>query len=519
MTQINTNIPSLYIQRNLVNSQSAIAESLERISSGLRINSAKDDAAGLAISIRFNTQVRGINVAVRNANDALSFAQTTESALDEVTRSLQRIRDLAVQSTNGSNSSSDRLSLQEEVTQLVSEIERIAQTTTFNGNFVANGSVRNLDFQVGPNSGENVSVGGVDVRTSALGKQPGTQQSTASSLANSGVSLGAASIYNISGFSFAIGSGTTIDVTDSGNGGTIDIANVDALVDSTTVGYGSGLAKDLAVRINDLRSGGASELDGVYANAYNFFNYEDTEASLNGVSAFVAAGSLANGELTINGVDVGPVDFQALDADGALSNAINANSNTTGVKASVDAFGRLLLEASDGRDIIVDTSTTDVFNVLFDGGDATADTARVDNQYKSGRVIISAEDTISTLGYDNTYDINEGFNVRAVGTVQNSDVTTVSGANITINAIDSALEQVDLFRASIGAVQSRFDSTIRNLSAVSESLQAASSRITDADFAAETARLTRYQLLQQAGIAVLAQANASPQLALSLLSG
>src|SRR5688572_28891562 len=175
---INTNTLSLNAQRNLQTSGNQLATSLQRLTSGLRINSAKDDAAGLAISNRFTTQVRGLNVATRNANDGISFAQTTESALDEITTSLQRIRDLAVQSANDSNSASDRQSLQAEVDQLVSEIDRIAGTTTFNGAKVANGSLKNLNFQVGANAGETVSVKGVDARASSLGSQPGAVQST-----------------------------------------------------------------------------------------------------------------------------------------------------------------------------------------------------------------------------------------------------------------------------------------------------------------------------------------------------
>ena len=168
---INTNISSLNAQRNLNKSQGSLQTSLQRLSSGLRINGAKDDAAGLAISNRFTTQIRGLNVAVRNANDGISFAQTTESALDEITTSLQRIRDLAVQSANDTNSAADRQSLQEEVDQLVSEIDRIAKTTTFNGNNVADGSLSSLSFQIGANAGETVAVDGVDARASALGSQ------------------------------------------------------------------------------------------------------------------------------------------------------------------------------------------------------------------------------------------------------------------------------------------------------------------------------------------------------------
>jgi len=516
MTQVvNTNIPSLIVQRNLAANNNQLTQSLERLSSGLRINSAKDDPAGLAISNRFMTQVRGLNVAVKNANDAISYAQTVESSISEVTGLLQRIRDLALQASNSSYSSSDRLSLQEEVSELVDEIDRIANITKFNDNFVANGMVEELNFKISADAGPLVSVSGVDVRTLALGNQPGTQQSTASSLAASGLSIITAATLEISGFSFAIGSGATVDVTDAGFGGTIDIASNSALIDPSTVGYGEGLAKSLAARINDIREDQSASFDGVYANAYNSFNYEDTDASLSSAAAYIGTGALANGDLKINGVDIGPATVQTLDADGALSNAINAKSGTTGVRASTDSSGRLLLEADDGRDIIVDVASTSIFNLIFDGGSGTSDTAVVDNRYKSGQVIISAEDTISDLGYVTTTDDN---NEKASGTLQNANVTTVTDANITVKAIDSALIQVDRFRASLGAVQTRFESAVNSLSGVSGSLEAAASRIRDADFAAETAKFTRAQLLQQSGIAILAQANVLPQQALSLLT-
>jgi len=526
---VNTNIASITAQRNLNKSQGALQESLQRLSSGLRINSAKDDAAGLAISNRFTTQIRGLNVAVRNANDGISFAQTTESALDEITTSLQRIRDLAVQSANASNSAADRASLQEEVTQLVSEIDRIAGTTTFNGNKVADGSIDELSFQIGANAGEVVTAGGVDARARALGTQPGLVQSTSSSLAITFSPTAGAQV-NLDTFTIRVGDGVSVDVLSEENGGTIAVASLTELTTSGTITYGSGIAKELAARINELREDGVDGLDGVYASARTEFDFNDTANSTNSAEAYVGAGTLQNGDVVINGVDIGPVTVQDRDADGALVNAINAKSNITGVQASTDTEGRLKLTAEDGRDILIDTTDTVdretlAFNILFDGGDGLADNAAgatLDqniNGFKAGRLTVTAQDTLETLSYRNaeSYDVTFGFNVQATGTVANADITTVTGANITIDSIDSALGQVDSYRATLGALQSRFSSTIRNLSAVSESLSAAQSRIRDADFAVETARLTKNQLLQQAGISVLAQANALPQQALSLL--
>jgi flagellin len=513
---INTNISSINAQRNLNKSQGALQTSLQRLSSGLRINSAKDDAAGLAISNRFTTQVRGLNVAIRNANDGVSLAQTTESALDEITTALQRIRDLAVQSANDSNSEADRLSLQAEVDQLKDEINRISSTTTFNGRYVLNGSLKSYYFQIGANAGEGVEVGGVDARITALGSQPGAVQLSF----DDGNAAGA----NQTALEIRIGTSanaTSVDVLANAYGGAITGATVGELVDTESDNYGSGFAKSLAQRINNLRVDGVEGLGGVYASAVTTFNYEDAGvAAANAAEAYVGAGSLNHGDLVINGVNIGPVEVQERDANGALLNAINSRSSVTGVAASIDQNGRLLLTANDGRDIVV-TTTNNSADILFGGGNAEAlAAADFANSVKTGQLTISAQDTINyteTGGLTNADTTDD--NVQAIGTIANADITSVEAANITMKSIDSALAQIDGFRGELGAVQNRFESTIRNLSAVAESLSAANSRIRDADFAAETAELSKNQVLQQAGISVLAQANALPQQVLSLLQG
>jgi len=525
-TVIQTNISSLNAQRNLNKAQSALGTSLQRLSSGLRINSAKDDAAGLAISNKFTTQTRGLGVAIRNANDGISYAQTTESALDEITTSLQRMRDLAVQSANASNSSSDRQSLQAEVGQLVDEINRIAETTTFNGKKVANGSAGAQTFQVGANAGETVKVSGVDARASALGSQQGQVQSTFTSIGNGG----GGTVSTLTTFSVAVAGNTVADVLSAANGGTLTATSSANLKDTTSADYGRGMAKDLAARINTLRETGTRGLEDMYATAKTTVDYSDMAMSATsgfagtavGVSsAYVGSGSLANGAIKINGVDIGPVTVKEKDADGSLVNAINAKSGTTGVQASVDSEGRLSLTASDGRDIMLVTADATTSKLMFAGGDASgsATLAALDAR-KTGDLTLSANRTlsgdISVGGTATTADTGK-TNVQAVGSIQNADISTVSGANTTIKAIDSALSQVDSYRAGLGAVQNRFESTIRNLSAVSESLSAANSRIKDADFAAESANLSKNQVLQQAGNSILAQANALPQQALSLL--
>lgn len=544
---INTNISSINAQRNLNKSQGALQTSLQRLSSGLRINSAKDDAAGLAISNRFQTQVRGLNVAIRNANDGISFAQTTESALDEISTALQRMRDLGVQSANDTNSNSDRISLQAEVSQLVQEIDRIANTTTFNNRPVLDGSSDKISFQIGANANQTVSVQGVDARASSLGRQPGIVQSTgnrvfldtAADAGTQGVQEGANGAADIDDFVVrldSVANADSINIADAAYGGNLSSASIASLTDRTDADYGTGLAKTIAKRINDIRSSGEASMQGVYATARTEFRGSDIitgdysgTVNANSSSSAVGTGALSNGDLVINGVDVGPVEFLSNDSSGSLTRAINAKSDVTGVTASIDRNGELVLTAEDGRDIVLSTSTAQVANDLFGGGDEQTaqrfDAAFTDMRV-TGRVTVTGTDTlnfegndIADLGMDANGLASDGAedNVQAVGTIASADITTIDGANRLITSVDSALDQINSIRGQLGAIQNRFESTVRNLSSISEALSAANSRILDADFAAETANLSKNQVLQQAGISVLAQANGLPQQVLSLL--
>jgi flagellin len=379
---INTNVASLNAQRNLSQSQGLLNTSLERLSTGLRINSAKDDAAGLAISERFTTQIRGLNQAVRNASDGISLAQTTESALGELTNNLQRIRELAVQSANASNSASDRAALNAEVAERIAEVDRIAKQTNFNGLKVLDGSFGSATFQVGANVGETISVSlSTDVTAEAIG-----------------------TVNTAAGGAFAMDTDT----------------------DPTT---------------------GAVTLD-----------FTDADSNAMG-SVLIAGGSSAQ----------------------EAADAIN-NENIDGVTAFVNDSGNLQLLTTEAGVTVAETDTGG-------GGNATGlDTAATATEAASATTSIAA-----------------------------ADISTVAGANFAIARVDSALTDVNGLRANLGAIQNRFESTITNLQTVSENLAASRGRILDADFAAETANLTKAQVLQQAGVAVLAQANAQPQLALSLL--
>jgi len=468
---INTNIASLNAQRNLNNSQSALNTSLERLSSGLRINSAKDDAAGLAIVERFTAQIRGLNQAARNANDGVSLAQTAEGALTEVTNGLQRIRELAVQSANATNSSSDRAALNAEASQLIAEIERVATQTTFNGNNLLDGTFNTQTFQVGANAGETIGLSiNSGVRTTQLGQiAEGTGASAVSAV---GITAGDVTIN---------GATVATSVVGSGNGQSADSAFAKAAAVNA-----SGIGGVTATAVTGTRASDNASVGVEFTAAAQAYNLD-----INGTTIYShTASGAGDGDLTQQ----------------ELVDRINLFSNETGVTATVNGTG-IDLTAADGRNIDL-TGTTSTAN---DAGFDTADVTR-------GSVQLSSSDNITIV------DANDrlGFGASATVTVDTTtlssvDVLTVANSNDTIRRVDAALETVSGIRADLGAIQSRFESTVRSISTTAENLSAARSRIQDADFAAETASLTRNSILQQAGVSILAQANALPQQVLSLL--
>ncbi len=457
---INTNIASLTAQRNLNGSQNSLATSLQRLSTGLRINSAKDDAAGLAISERFTTQIRGLNQAIRNANDGVSFAQTAEGALSTAGDALQRIRELAVQSINDTNSSADRQALNNEVGQLIAEVNRIANSTQFNGQNILDGSLSTLTFQVGANQGQTISVTGVDSRSSQLGARISTS-------------------------------------------GSISATNLAAAI---AVGGGAG---DLVVNGNAVDLTGDVSIDDVIGSI-NQVSADSGVQALKATSVSTLAAGLAAttaGSVSINGVNVTITSGAGSGATNIL--AINALTNQTGVTASAGTGEAVVLSNSSGADIVIDNAGTGQL-----GGNAVGET------YSAGIVLAGgvADGAFTATG---TFLVEAGSTLFGAGqadsTLAGADVLNATNANDALLTLDFALQQVSGLRAELGAVQTRFESTISNLSVTSENLSAARSRIRDADFAAETAELTRSQILQQAGIAILSQANALPQNVLALL--
>ncbi len=482
---INTNVASLNAQRNLNRSQGALSQSLERLSTGLRINSAKDDAAGLAISERFTTQIRGLNQAVRNANDGISLSQTAESALAELTNNLQRIRELAVQAANATNSSSDRAALDAEVQQRIAEIDRIALQTAFNGQKVLDGSFGNATFQIGANVGETISV--------TLNTGVGAGQIGQIAELEGGLVTGTA--LSAGGLTIKVGTSPTVSVGASTTG--------------AAAGQSDASAYSKAAAIN------AANVAGLTASAQNSVS-EGTAF----VDVTLGTGGGQNYALDINGTVVfAETAESAVITANDVAAAVNLNTGVTGVSASVNAAtGVLTLSTTDGRDITVTETIADGATTATAGtgvDDATVATAAAIR----GTITLSANDTIQ-LGGGQEVDI--GFAAaqsitKGAETLLSVNVLTVAESENALKRIDSALTAVSSLRSNFGAIQNRFESTIANLQAVSENLAASRGRIQDADFAAETAALTKAQILQQAGVAVLSQANAQPQLALSLL--
>ncbi|MES2183550.1 MAG: flagellin [Pseudomonadota bacterium] len=398
---INTNINSLNAQRNLSMSQSSLATSMQRLSSGLRINSAKDDAAGLAISERMNTQIRGLTVASRNANDGISLAQTAEGSLGNIGDMLQRMRELAVQSGNATNSASDRKALQSEVGQLAQEIDRVAKTTTFNGTKILDGSFAGAVFQVGANSGDNISVGG----------------------------LGNAKASELGSIQFATASTTSIDT-------------------STITGYSTAIAAGTLT---------------------------------------ISAGSTT---ISLDKIDAASSGSERL---GQVAAAVNAKTADTGVTAFVTS-------KADGT-----------FDIEFrsEQMDTSATTPTASTVALSGFTVANSGFATSSLAVDAT-----AADIKGIDTI---DVSTQAGSWDALKKIDDAINTVNSSRATLGALQSRFENAVSSIGIQNENITASRGRIVDADFAAETANLSRAQILQQAGTAMVAQANQLPQGVLALL--
>lgn len=484
---VNTNIASLNTQRNLNASSGALNTSLQRLSTGNRINSAKDDAAGLQISNRLTNQISGLNVATRNANDGISLSQTAEGALQQSTNILQRIRDLSIQAANGSNSDTDRAALQKEVTAQQAELSRIAETTTFGGRKLLDGTFGTTSFQVGSNAFETIDVTLKDASSSKLGSyQIGGGASTTSAGASAAsVSTKAGTVQAGSGIAFA--------------------AN-----DITVVGGGE--TKIVSTASGDSAKSVAQKFDGAIAGL-----------SASARTVIQADVNLSSGSVTFNmNVGSNTVQMVGVTSNEDLASQINSNSGKLGLTANYDSQNdKVTITSATGETIKFGTATlaggTGTIDVAVQGNDGTY--GATTNVAATGGTAIGYVQLDSPISYAVTGTTTEVFGTSAASlkTVGDVDISTADGAQRAIAVIDNALQNIDSQRADLGAVQNRFDNTISNLQNISENADAARSRIKDTDFAAETAKLSKNQVLQQAGTAILAQANQLPQSVLSLL--
>ncbi|SKB91903.1 flagellin [Luteibacter sp. 22Crub2.1] len=486
---INTNIMSLNAQRNLSTSQTKLSSAIERLSSGNRINSAKDDAAGLAISTRFTTQINGLNRAVQNANDGISLSQTTESALDEVTNNLQRIRELAVQSTNASNSSSDRAALDAEVQQRLSEVTRIATQTNFNGMKVLDGSAQNLSFQVGANVGEVITVGlDKGMKSNQVGQLASQTVDVSSNFTVAADAAATKGTFTSDAFTGANYTGAAAK--------TFKVGNTNITLNTDLSGDTDGSATAAAIQAQ-LTSAG------------------DTSVAV----------SAAGGKVVFTAGTAGAGAAPApTGAGAAIFGTGTAVAGTDAVKAG-DAKSLTIAAGAAGASIQLADGTN--FSLAGTYKDAQGLADAVNSKSGSGiSAYVSSDGKSLTISSATGYTVSGtqagtlGITTQAVSTTStlaDSSVKTVDDANKTINRIDAALQSVSDLRSTLGAVQNRFESTISNLQNISQNLTSSKSAITDADFAQETANMSSAQILQQAGVSVLAQANQSQQIVTKLL--
>jgi flagellin len=485
---LNTNIDSLTAQNNLGSSQSLLSQSLTRLSSGLKINTAADDAAGLAISQQFTTQVNGTNQAIANANNAVSEAQTAGGALSTIVNNLQSIRTLAVEAANGSMSTADRGALNQQVQQQISEISQIAQQTSFNGASVLNGSAGTTVYQVGANVGDTIAV---NLTQGVEANQIGAYASSTTTVTTNalGTSL-----------SLSVGNGAAVQVLAAVAGSNTVGQAADSAYAAAAAINGSGVAGLTATAITSEATVGAAVTFGSSGGTYNL--------SINGTSVFGTTGTVITGT---NGGSISQTQ---------MLTAINAVSATTGVSATLGGAG-LTLTAADGSNIVTNENISATTAGAVSGGLLIAGSTAGSDKVDQGQLTLASPSAITITGTGGSAIGLTGTTGQVIaastGLLSSANVSTVAGANATIQSVDSALATVSAFQSQLGAIQNRFTAAVSNLTSTAQNLTQSRSTIQDANFAQETANLTQAQVLEQAGISVLAQANQEPQLILKLL--
>ena len=571
---VNTNVTSLTVQKNLNKAGDALSTSMTRLSSGLKINSAKDDAAGLQMANRLTSQTKGMTVAINNANNGSSIAQTAEGAMQESTNILQRLRELALQSANGDKSDADRASLQQEFTAKTGELTRIAQTTTFGGRNILDGSFQNVGFQVGADANQTITFGMGDISATAL-----KGSSSEATVAGAATKLSASVTGNpvtlpggtpaVPGTNY-VRTGATF-AAPTGAAGALSINGTDVVIaQNSTIDQAMKAINDAAV--GDVKASLNTAGDALVltsASAITIGTNTDglgASTEVAGTAAVPAGpGKLAaDTSININGQEVA---FKKDDDMAAVAKAIN-DANTaskTGVSAALNSDGRLQLTSSDGKAIKLangdaatggsgalakvglSTGSTDaklgaatslILNgteVKFNSGSTLADVVSSINSASTGVTasldkdgglkLFSTKDItiadgsagtgLSTLGLTDAAKSTTA--VKTESSVADLSILKADDAQKTIQALGDAIAQIDTQRAALGAVQNRFDSTVANLQSISENSTAALGRVQDTDFASEAAQLTKQQTLQQASTAILSQANQLPSAVMKLL--
>ena len=506
---IATNIASINAQRNLYGTSNGLNVTFQRLSSGFRINTAKDDAAGLQISNKLGSQIGGLTVAARNANDGISLSQVAEGAVGEATTLLQRMRDLAVQSANGSNGPSERAALQQEVAQLKSELNRIAETTRFGSAVLLNGSFGSRSFQVGANAFETISVTMGNVRADATGSyrvdtSAGVNLLDASATltdnAANAVNAVAGDTITLSGF---LG---TQDITYPAGATARDISNAVNFVSSET-GINSSARSVAQLSTLALPGTLSFQLYGSNTDTTNPIIISATVTDVDDLTSIADAVNRVNAETGISAEIV--VDPATGDKNVHLISETGTDIKVVDFNNSAGANGTIALTPQDfnGEALAGSTAATLVPGSATDSA-VVAGMVRFDSS-RSYTVTSLAADIFAAIGTQSA----------GLENVANLSVATAIGAQESIIIIDKAIEAIDSVRGDLGAVQNRFISTISNLNSVNENVAASRSRIRDTDFAQETANLSKFQVLQQAGLSVLAQANAQGQSVLQLLQG
>ncbi|MGL5998415.1 MAG: flagellin [Pseudomonas proteolytica] len=565
---VNTNITSLGVQKNLNKASDALSQSMNRLSSGLKINSAKDDAAGMQIANRLNNQVKGLNVAIANANNGVSIAQTAEGAMQESTNTLQRLRELALQAANGDKSDADRVSLQQEFTAKIGELTRISNTTTFGGRNLLDGSFNNVAFQIGANANETISFGMTDISATALKGE--YSEATVGGKAMEGLSatatgsvLGAATVTGAAvtdtaalaaGDKISInGKEITFAVAAASTGGatvtTEALAKINA--ETATTGVTATLDSGKIVLTSNQAITVANVGTGTTAGVLGLTPATTPVSATAPLKATDALGKA--GEITVNGTAV------KWDAGDTVKSVLDTITALDGIDtAAISKEGRISITSENGNDVkLTNVASGSLSQLGLSAGTSqaklTADTSvslnGVEVKFKKGDTadaIVSSINSASTgvnasknadgsLALFSKKDIiiadgSAGTGLTALGltagttasttletTVADLSILTAASSQQAIQALDGAMQQIDSQRSQLGAVQNRFASTVANLQSISQNSSAAKGRVEDADFASEAAELTKQQTLQQASTAILSQANQLPSAVLKLL--